>query len=170
ESRVSGATAEFALGGSVERLARIPEKTTSLTQPRASLTLPLMPMNPTRRETNIGAMTVFADEGWDDGRDAFRLGTAYTQGVATAGVTLTYLEEGAELSRSEVFFDFALNQNFSVGVAGILDNDFADQDSAIPQLGLNAAYETEGGAFFQGEISEAESSVPLFGLSIGLRF
>ena len=170
ERRSEAQTSDFELGGSIERTSRALAPLPTVPQARAALTLPLNPANATRRETNIGGIMIFADEGWDDGRDAFRLGTAFTQGSATAGVSVTYLEEGAELSRSELYVDYALSQNFSIGLAGILDNDFAEQDSPIPQLGLNAAYETDGGAFFEGEISNSDSAEPLFGLSIGLRF
>ncbi|MEP5758736.1 MAG: hypothetical protein ABJ327_05365, partial [Litoreibacter sp.] len=88
----------------------------------------------------------------------------------TAGVSVTYLDEGTEIARSELFIDYAINQNITVGLAGILDRDFAEDDAPIPQLGLSAAYSTGNGAFFEGGISDAKSSVPLFGLSIGLRF
>jgi hypothetical protein len=168
--RSEAPVSEFELGGSIERTARALAPMPTSPQSRAALTLPLNPANSTRRETSLGGVVIYADEGWDDGRDAFRLGTAFTQGAATAGVSVTYLDEGAEVSRSELYVDYAFSQNFSVGLAGILDNDFTDQDSPIPQLGLNAAYETDGGAFFEGEISNADSAEPLFGLSIGLRF
>lgn len=168
--RASMPSADFELGGSVERAARIPAPLPPVSPPRAALSLPLTPANSTHRETNLFGVMIFSDEGWDDGRDAFRLGTAYTQGAATAGVSVTYLDEGTEISRSELFFDFAVNQNITVGLAGILDRDFAEDNAPIPQLGLSAAYSTDSGAFFEGGISEAESSVPLFGLSIGLRF
>ena len=160
----------YELGGAVKRAARIPKTLPVPSQPRAALSLPLTPVNSTRRETNIAGIVIFADQGWDDGRDAFRLGTAYTQGSATAGVSVTYLDEGAEISRSELYVDYALSQNITVGLAGILDSDFQSEDSPIPQLGLNAAYSTEGGAFLEGGISEAKSSVPVFGVSVGLRF
>lgn len=160
----------YELGGSVERKARTPETLPVPKQPRAALSLPLTPANSTRRETNFAGVVIFADRGWDDGRDAFRLGTAYTQGSATAGVSVTYLNAGAEISRSELYVDYALSQNITVGLAGILDNDFQSEDLPIPQLGLNAAYSTEGGAFLEGGVSDAESSVPVFGLSVGLRF
>lgn len=164
------ASAQFELGGSVERAARAPAPVSATPSPRASLSLPLSATNTSRREANVLGLMLFSDEGWDDGRDAFLLGTAYTQGAATAGVSVTYLDEGAELARSELYVDYALSQNFSIGLAGILDNDFTDQDTPIPQLGVNAAFSTEGGAFFEGGISDAESSQPVFGLSIGLRF
>jgi hypothetical protein len=164
----------YELGGSVERAARFaPESSAALPetpQPRAALSLPLTPANATRRETNVFGVVIFADEGWDDGRDAFRLGTAYTQGAATAGVSVTYLDEGAEVTRSELFIDYAISQNFTVGVAGIFDNDYQVEEATVPQLGLNAVYSTEGGTFLEGGISDTESSVPVFGLSIGLRF
>ena len=163
-------TSQYELGGSVERAARAPVILPEVPQPRVALSLPLTPANATRRQTNILGMVLFADEGWDDGRDAFRLGTAYTQGSATAGVSVTYLDEGYALSRSELYVDYALSQNFSVGVAGILDNDYQVDDTAIPQFGFNAVYATEGGTFLEGGISNAESSEPVFGLSIGLRF
>ena len=170
DRRAEASTSEFELGGSIERTARALAPLPAATQTRSSLTLPLSPANSTRRETTLGGVVIFTDEGWDDGRDAFRLGTAITQGAATAGVSVTYLDESAEVSRSELYVDYALSRNFSIGLAGILDNDFTDQDDAIPQLGLNAAYETDGGAFFEGEISNSDAAEPLFGLSIGLRF
>lgn len=162
--------AQYELGGSVERAARAPDILPEVPQPRAALSLPLTPANATRRQTNVFGVVIFADEGWDDGRDAFRLGTAYTQGAATAGISVTYLDEGTEVSRSELYLDYALSQNFSIGVAGILDNDYQVEDDAIPQLGVNAVYSTKGGTFLEGGISDAESSVPVFGLSIGLKF
>lgn len=160
----------YHLGGSVERKARIPDALPIAPQPRAALALPLTPANSTRRETDFLGVIIFADEGWDDGRDAFRLGTAYTQGLATAGVSVTYLDEGAQISRSELYVDYALGQNFTVGLAGILDNDYQSEDEPIPQVGVSAAYSTQGGAFLEGGISSTETSIPVFGLSIGLRF
>ncbi|NNE87352.1 MAG: hypothetical protein HKN27_04690 [Silicimonas sp.] len=163
-------TSSYELGGSVERAARTPATLPLAPQPRAALSLPLTPANSTRRETSFYGIVIFADEGWDDGRDAFRLGTAYTQGSATAGVSVTYLDEGAEISRSELYVDYALGQNFTIGVAGILDNDYQVENDAVPQLGVNAVFSTEGGTFLEGGVANAESSVPVFGLSIGLRF
>ena len=170
ERSAAALSSDFELGGSVERAARIPDPLPTVTPPRSALSLPLTPINSTHRETSLFGVMIFSDQGWDDGRDAFRLGTAYTQGAATAGVSVTYLDERAEISRSELFFDFAISQNFTVGLAGILDRDFAQDDTPIPQLGLSAAYSTGNGAFFEGGISDADSSVPEFGVSIGLRF
>ncbi len=163
-------SAQFELGGSVERqaLAQAPLETVS--RARTPITLPLIPNASTRREANVLGMTLFSGEGWDDGRQAYLMGTAITTGAATTGISVTYLDDFEEVSRSELYVDYAISENFSVGLAGFLDNDFADQDASSPQLGLNAAYATEGGTFFEGGISSTESSEPLFGVSIGLRF
>lgn len=169
-SVLASASAQFELGGSVERQALAQAPLETISPARTPLTLPLIPDVSTRREADVLGMTLFAGQGWDDGREAYLLGSAITTGAATTGISITYLDEANELSRSELFVDYAISENFSVGVAGFLDNDFTDQDASSPQLGLNAAYATEAGTFFEGGISSTDTSEPLFGVSIGLRF
>ena len=162
---------DFRLGGSVTLEALAPQTTTAPVEPRVRLTLPRTPSTTlgTQRETSLGAATLFLGEGMDSGRDAVQMGTFLSSGQARAGVSITYLEHEEEVSRSEVFLDYSVTERFSVGMSGILNSEIG-ADEPVPQLGLNAEYSTEGGAFLQGGVADAVDYDPIIGLSIGLRF
>ena len=164
---------EFRLGGAAMRAATT--ATGPLSEPDdpvvPRLTLPLNSNldEYTRQESSLGPATVFIVEGLDGGRDALELGTFLSRGQARAGVSVTYLETEAEVARSEVFLDYALTDQFSVGVSGILDAELGDTDP-VRQLGLNAEYSGAGGTFVQGGVAGAADYDPVIGLSVGLRF
>ncbi len=158
----------FKLGGAASRAALVP------LQPeppvRRALRLPTISIKPeTGAQSALGPATVFMRESLDFGRDALQLGTFLSRGQARAGVSLTYTESTKEVSQSQIFLDYALTEQFSIGVAGILDNEL-NEEEPVRQLGLNAGYATEGGAFLRGGIASADDYDPVFGLSIGLRF
>ncbi len=167
-------TGEFRLGGAATRPAIIAtapvEDTAERDNPqRLSLPLGAIPDAMSRSESELGPATIFVSEGVDDGRDALELGTFLRRGQARAGLSVTYLETEAQVARSEVFLDYALSEQFSVGLSGILDSELGDTEP-VRQLGLNAEYSTSGGAFLQGGVAGAADFDPVIGLSVGLRF
>ena len=166
-------TNEFQLGGAVTRAAIAPdiEIIEDEPAPRGRLSLPgTSPDSLQSQQTkSFGPATLFLGEGLDAGRDAVQLGTFLSRGAARAGVSVTYLEEEEEVSRSEVFIDYSLTERFSVGLSGILNSEL-NEDEAVPQLGLSAEFTTEGGAFLQGGVADAAEYDPVIGLSIGFRF
>ncbi|MEM7752455.1 MAG: hypothetical protein AAF230_03520 [Pseudomonadota bacterium] len=174
QAAASGGADEFRLGGAASRAAIVPtapivEDETSRTSPRLSLPLGAITGDLSRTEGDLGPATIYLSEGTDEGRDALELGTFLRRGQARAGVAVTYLEDIAEVARSEVFLDYALSDRFSVGLSGILDQELGD-DEPVRQLGVNAEFTTPGGAFVQGGVASASDYDPVIGLSIGLRF
>lgn len=163
---------EFQLGGAASRAAIVPqiEIVEDTPMARGRLSLPLAPdsLQP-QQSTTIGPATLFVGEGRDDGRDALQVGTFLRRGQARAGLSVTYLEEEEEVSRSEVFLDYSLTENFSVGLSGILSSE-TDAETTVPQLGLSAEYTTDSGAYLQGGFADAAEFDPVFGLSLGFRF
>lgn len=163
---------EFQLGGAATRAALVPDINLidEIPTPRRRLSLPLAPdsIQP-QQSTTIGPATLFVGEGLAEGRDAVQMGTFLRSGQARAGVSVTYLEQEEEVSRSEVFVDYSLTSNFSVGLSGILNVEI-DEDTAVPQLGLSAEYTTDNGAYLQGGFADAAEFEPVFGLSLGFRF
>ncbi len=168
---VAEETPEFQLGGATSRAALVPDIdiTEEEEAPRPRLTLPLPTPDSPQQSTTFGPATLFMGEQLDAGRDAVRLGTFLSRGQARAGVSVTYLEEEEEVSRSEVFLDYSLTEQFSVGLSGILNSEI-DEAEAVPQLGVNAEFTTEDGAYLRGGIADAAEYEPVFGLSIGFRF
>ena len=164
---------EFQLGGAATLSALAPVDTTRTEAARLPrLSLPITATREeivTRREGGLGAATVFVSEGLDAGRDAFELGTFLSRGQARAGLSVTYVESDTHLSRSEVFLDYSLTEQFSIGLSGVLDSD-PGASEPLRQLGLNAEFATSGGAFVQGGVAGAADYDPVIGLSIGLRF
>ncbi len=159
----------FQLGGAATLAARVEPETE---EPRASrLSLPLGFVRGETVETEIplGIGTVFLSEGFEQGSDALEVGTFLSRGQARAGVSFTYRETDPDLARSEVFLDYAVTEQFSIGLSGILDNERDDED-AVRQLGVNAEFSTSGGAFVQGGVAGAADYNPIIGLSVGLRF
>lgn len=168
--------ADFQLGGAASRAALVPK--TSLTDPSVAppqprLTLPRSPGDQALdlREATFGPATFFVGSGRDAGRSAVQMGTFLSRGDARAGVSVTYLSQEEELSRSEVFLDYALSQQLSVGLSGILNSETGDDDP-VPQLGVSAEYSSQGGgAFLQGGLAAGEAQYdPVIGVSVGLRF
>ena len=167
---------EFQLGGAASRAALAPDtslNTTTTVPPQPRLTLPRSPGDQALdlREATFGPATFFVGSGRDAGRDAVEMGTFVSRGDARAGVSVTYLSREEEVSRSEVFVDYAVNQQLSVGVSGILNAEI-DQDEPVPQLGVSAEYSSEGGgAFLQGGLAAGSAQYdPVIGVSVGLRF
>ena len=171
-------TQEFRLGGAAARSSSAPDidlsspsalssPVTPATRGRISLPLSLDGLQAQDVGT-MGPATLFMGEGQDEGRDAVELGTYLSHGAARAGVSLTFLEQQEEVTRSEVFIDYALTEQFSVGISGILNN--IDAAGSVPQIGLSAEFSTDGGAYFQGGVADAPELEPVFGLSVGFRF
>ena len=121
------------------------------------------------RSPIIGSLAVFRDVDPIDGQEGFQLGTTLTRGAATAGISLRYVGAENDLSQSDLFIDFALNDSIRVGIMGTISADGSEL-AEDGQLGLNAAYSTKSGSFLQGSIADAPTSDPVFGLAIGLRF
>ena len=167
---------DFKLGGAATRssqAARLPTAPIVEPEERPALRLPFIIPDgeeiQSRRERTLGPATLFLKEGLDYGRDALQMGTFLSRGAARAGLSVTYLETEALVSRSSIFVDFAFSEQFSIGLAGILDNEL-DETEPVRQLGLNAEFSTDGGAFLQGGVAGAEDYDPVIGLSVGLRF
>ena len=117
----------------------------------------------------LGRLSIFGSEEKEDGRDVLRLGTAFSQGRTTTGVSVTYGQE-AETTRSEIFVDYALTESLSVGLSGLLSEESRPADAPVSGLGISATYTLEGGSFLQGGVADAVDTAPVFGLSLGLRF
>ena len=167
---------DFQLGGAASRATLAPEmslKDPSATPQQPRLTLPRSPGDQALdlRETSFGPATFFVGSGRDGGRSAVQMGTFLSRGDARAGVSVTYLSREEEVSRSEVFLDYAFSQQFSVGVSGILSTEISE-DEVVPQLGVSAEYSSEGGgAFLQGGLAAGSAEYdPVIGVSVGLRF
>lgn len=161
---------DFQLGGALARSTATPEATPldyNEAQPR--LSAPAQDSIITKRNAAIGPATLYLGEGLNNGREAFEMGTFLRSGQARAGISLTYLEHEAEVSRSEIFVDYSLTERFSVGLSGILNSELAE-DETVPQVGINAEYSTEGGALLRGGFAGATDYSPVVGVSIGLRF
>lgn len=163
----------FQLGGAAARAVpeidlSAPPKSDTPAQRRLSLPLTLDGFRAEDVAT-MGPATIFMGEGLDEGREAVELGTYLSRGQARAGVSVTILEQDEELARSEVFVDYSVTENFSVGISGIF-NELETANDTVPQIGLSAEYATEGGAFLQGGVADAPELDPVFGLSVGFRF
>lgn len=163
---------EFRLGGAAARAATIatapiPEEEPSA--PRLALPLGMSLDEKSRTESALGPATLFVSEGVDSGRDALEVGTFLRRGQARAGVSVTYLETESQIARSEVFLDYAVTEQFSVGLSGIVDAELGDSQP-VRQLGVNAEFETPGGTFIQGGFAGSADYQPVIGLSVGLRF
>ena len=165
----------FQLGGSTEQAARVPTEEIIVPEPprrTLQLGLPRAVYDATTitQDTIFGDATFYLGEGWEAGRDAYLMGTAVTRGQATAGISITVIEDERELSRSELYLDYALTDRFSVGVSGALDTTLSSSEATTPQFGLNAEFASDSGAYLQGGIADAEEADPTFGLSVGFRF
>lgn len=166
-------TGDFRLGGAASRAAIVATTPTSEIEParsaRPSLPLNLTGPDAARMESTLGPATVFLSDGMDAGRDALELGTFLSRGQASAGLSVTVVESEDDVTRSEVFLDYAVTEQFSVGVSGIFDTEDRD-DEPLRQLGVNAEFSTQGGTFIQGGFASTPDYDPVIGLSIGLRF
>lgn len=173
ETRDFADDGEFRLGGAASRAATVADaplvQDEDLSAPRLALPLGISLDDGSRTESVFGPATLFVSEGVDSGRDALELGTFLSRGQARAGVSVTYLETEAQVARSELFLDYAVTEQFSIGLSGILDSE-VNKDEPVRQLGLNAEFATSGGAFVQGGFAGAEDYDPVIGLSVGLRF
>lgn len=172
EERSLESSSEFQLGGAATLAATVPSPAVEPEEeplPRLSFPLRGALEQTSRKERSLGPATVFVSEGLDAGRDAFELGTFLSRGQARAGLSVTYLEAESELARSELFVDFSLTEQFSVGVSGIFDSELGETEP-VRQIGLNAEYATSGGTYVQGGVAGAADYNPIIGLSVGLRF
>lgn len=173
EARGFANEGEFRLGGAATRAAIAPTapipQSEEPSSPRLALPLGMSLDEYSRTESTFGPATLFVSEGVDGGRDALELGTFLRRGQARAGVSVTYLETEAQLARSELFLDYAVTEQFSIGLSGILDTEI-NTDAPVRQLGVNAEFATSTGAFVQGGVAGAADYDPVIGLSIGLRF
>ncbi len=163
---------DYQLGGAASLSALVPEFAPSKdTRSRSRLSLPIKSAETvySQRKALLGGATLFFGETLSNGQDAVEMGTFLSNGTARAGVSVTYVERNASVSRSELFVDYALTDQFSVGLSGILNSEI-DDDETVPQLGLSAEYSTDAGAFLQGGVADAADYDPVIGLSIGLRF
>ncbi|MEO0915475.1 MAG: hypothetical protein AAFY31_00575 [Pseudomonadota bacterium] len=163
----------FRLGGAASRAAVAPtmpiEEDKETSGSRLSLPLNFPDTVTASTQSDVGAATFFLSERLDGGRDALEVGTFLRRGQARAGVSVTYLEDEADLARSELFVDYAITEQLSVGLSGILNAELDDRDP-VRQLGVNAEFATEGGAFVQGGVAGAVDYDPVIGVSVGLRF
>ncbi len=165
-------SSEFQLGGAATLAATVASPALEVEDeplPRLSFPLRSALEESSRTEHSLGAATVFVSEGLDAGRDALELGTFLSRGQARAGLSVTYLEAESEVARSEVFVDFSVTEEFSVGLSGILDSELGETEP-VRQLGLNAEYATSSGTYVQGGVAGAADYNPIIGLSVGLRF
>ncbi|NNE81971.1 MAG: hypothetical protein HKN18_17010 [Silicimonas sp.] len=168
------ATAEFRLGGAATRTVQVPDKSEvqKLSQPRIRLSLPRVFREKGRhiRQTAIGGLSLIFGEGRGNSGDVYHLGTSLTRGQTTAGVKVTYQDQSETLESSELFVDYALTDQFRIGVSGMLNQDVTADSDPVPQVGLNAELTAPNGAFLQGGISGSGESDPIFGIAVGLRF
>lgn len=164
---------DFQLGGAASRAAIVATAPVTEIEPqrpaRISLPLSLTREETARTERTFGPATLFVSDGFESGREALELGTFLSRGQATAGLSVTYLEQDRELARSEVFLDYAITDRFSVGLSGILDAEQSDGEP-LRQLGVSAEFATSAGNYIQGGFAGAPDYDPVIGLSIGLRF
>lgn len=160
----------YALGGAARRIEPAPAPSGG-EAPVLRLSSPdlIRQTGASRKDTPFGALGVFFGESWN-GRDLFHVGTSLTRGQTTAGVSVTYERDGATPSSSQVFVDYALSEQFSVGLSGVLSEGVTLGDEPVPQLGLNAEYTGSNGSFLQGGVAGTSSDNPIFGLAMGLRF
>lgn len=166
--------ASYQLGGAVSRAA-LPPASLAIPEaevPRLRVSVPrlIRETSETVRQTALGGVRIYFGEAWNEGADVFQLGTALTRGQTTAGLSVTYEDDAQVLSSSELYLNYAVTEQFSVRISGILSDDLTEDASRLPQLGLNAELSTEGGTFLQGAIADTRSTEPVFGLAIGLRF
>ena len=172
-STLDGA-AEYRLGGAAAR-ATVPAPGLAFPEvsaPRLRLSVPRLIRETSQKiqRTPFGGLRFYFGEAWNDEEDVFQLGTALTRGQTTAGVSVTYDNGGYDLTSSELYLDYALTERFSVGISGILNQEVTQDDTPVPQLGINAELNTLGGTFVRGGVADTDSHAPIFGLAIGLRF
>ena len=167
-------TANYQLGGAVSRAALPPVSLTipETSTPRLRVSAPrlIRETSETVRRTAFGGVRIYFGEAWNEGEDVFQLGTALTRGQTTAGLSVTYEDESQDLTSSELYLNYALTEQFSVGISGILSDSLTEDTAPLPQLGLNAEISTEKGTFLQGGIADSRAAAPVFGVAIGLRF
>lgn len=165
----------YQLGGSTVAAAHSPA-TTAVEEPaRINSTFlfptPLPPAlyDESWGQTRLGQIAVYGAEEHPGDEEVLRLGTTLTRGRATTGLTIAY-QDSTDASQSELFVDYALTQNFSVGVSGIVSDNGGADDDMIGRLGVSAAYSGTPGTFVRGGIADAPDESPVFGLSFGLSF
>ncbi len=163
----------FQLGGAVARAATPSASIAPLpdsSQLRLSAPRLIRETSETVRRTPFGGLRIYFGEAWNEGDDVFQLGTALTRGQTTAGVSVTYEDDSQDVTSSELYLDYALTDQFSIGVSGILSEDVTSGSTPVPQLGMNAELSTSSGAFLQGGFADSADNDPVFGLAVGMRF
>lgn len=167
-------TGAFQLGGAVSRAAlpSLDLLTSPANTPRLRLSAPRLIRETSEmvQRTAYGGLRFYFGEAWTEGEDVFQLGTAITSGQTTAGVSVIYEESEQDLTSSELYLDYALTDQLSIGISGMLSDDVTENASPVPQLGLNAALTSPNGTFLQGGVADTGTNAPVFGLAIGLRF
>ncbi|MCV6592721.1 MAG: hypothetical protein OIF48_07205 [Silicimonas sp.] len=163
----------FRLGGALSKATVAPATAAPAPAPtRLRLSVPqlIRETGKTLQRTTFGGISLYFGEAWDQGEDVFQLGTALTRGQSTAGISLTYTDSDRAVTASELYFDYAVTDRFSVGVSGIFNEDVTSGDDQVPQLGLSAALNAANGTYLQGGIADSRDTEPVFGVAIGLRF
>ena len=166
---------QYELGGSAMLASRAPDvfepakPDRNTLAPRFPDRIPIQLVGDTVGITSFGEISVFGGEDVEEGQDTLHLGTALTRGRTTTGISITYRDEMTP-SRSEVFVDYALSENISVGVSGILSEDAETPDESVARFGLSAAYASTSGTFIQGGFADAPNESAVFGLAVGLKF
>ena len=168
-------SAQFRLGGAAARAplpsVDLPSETPSVL-PRLRLSVPrlIRETKQTVRHTPFGGLRIYFGEAWNQGEDVLQLGTALTRGQTTAGLSVTYEDGDYDVTSSELYLDYALSEQLSVGISGILNEEVTLEDSPVPQLGMNAELSISGNSYLRGGIADSSRSDPVFGLAVGLRF
>ncbi len=167
-------TGAFQLGGAISRAALPPADLLAAPSesPRLRLSAPrlIRETSEMMQRTTYGGLRFYFGEAWTEGEDVFQLGTAITRGQTTAGVSVIYEEDQQDLTNSELYLDYALTDQLSIGISGMLSDDVTENASPVPQLGLNAAITSANGTFLQGGVADTGENAPVFGVAIGLRF
>lgn len=165
---------EYQLGGSATRsnVQRLRLPSASDAPPRLRVSVPRLvrETSETVQPTPFGGLRLYFGEAWTDGDDVFQLGTALTRGQTTAGVSVTYQGDLDALTNSELYLDYAVTSQFSIGISGGLSDTLTQDAEPLPQLGVNAELNTEAGTYLRGGVADAGGRPPVFGVAIGLRF
>ena len=168
----SSPTGDYQLGGSTKRsklLLRGPMPNISVPTLRLSIPSIMQETSVSKRKTPFGGLAVIIGESWS-GREIFHLGTALTNGHTTAGVNVTYEDASGDMTGSELYVDYALSEQFSVGLSSILSDAVTIDSDQVPQVGINAELSGDNGVFLQGGMADADDSDPIFGLAVGFKF
>ena len=171
--KATNGEAEFRLGGAAtEQPLTPPTHLQKARQPRFRFAVPriIREGGASLQQAAYGSLSFLFGEGQSDGLDVYHLGTAITNGSTTAGVTVTYEDREQSVESSELFIDYALTEQLSVGISSTLDEGTILGSDTEPEIGLNAQITSPNGTFLQGGVTGVRENDPVFGVSIGLRF